>query len=263
MGSYWEEYRAPTKYADTLYHIGGRSSPCWLIESTEGLILLDTGSPKTLYQIVDNMRILGYDPRDVRHIIHSHGHIDHIGGTRALVHLSGAKTYIGRGDEKTVTGERPLSWCPEFKIPFEEPFTPDRVIEDGEIITIGNRTFEFIACPGHTEGTLSIFFNVTDGGKEYRAGTFGGGGLNSMTKEYLDRYSLPYSLREDFIRSIDKVMDEKVELHVGNHLGDNGHFDKLERMGGEVNPFIDGTTWKEFLARRRAEAIAKFESDPI
>ena len=169
MGKFWEEYREPTKYTDGFYHIGGRNSPCWLLESTDGLILIDTGSPKTLYQIFYNMAKLGYEPKDVKHIIHSHGHIDHIGGTRALVSISGAKTYIGRGDEKTVTGERPLTWTPEFGIPFEEPFNPDVVIEDGNVITIGNRTFRFLITPGHTEVTLSIFFNVTDGGREYLA----------------------------------------------------------------------------------------------
>ncbi len=257
------EMMPPVKYTDGFYHIGARSAPSWLLESTDGLILLDTGMPATLPEILEKIELLGYSVRDVRHILHSHGHIDHIGSTRALVEMTGARTYIGRGDEDTVSGRDGLQYTNEFNMPFEGAFLPDVTVGDGDRLVIGNRTFEFIASPGHTRGTLSIFFNVTDRGREYRAGMFGGGGLNTMSSDYLKKYGLPPSLRHDFLASIDRVMDERVEVHVGNHLGDNGHLDKLARMGGEENPFLDGSTWKPFLEKRRAEAVAKFEEDPI
>ena len=84
-----------------------------------------------------------------------------------------------------------------------------------------------------------------------------------MRKAYMDKYGLPYSRRENFINSIDKMMDMVPEVHVGNHLGDNFHSLKLGKVGGEVNPFVDGSTWKRFLTIRRGEAIALFESDPL
>lgn len=257
------EIMAPTKYTDGFYHIGARSAPSWLLESTDGLILIDTGMPSTLTEILEKIAALGYDVRDVRHILHSHGHIDHIGSTAALVRMTGARTYIGRGDEDTVSGRDGLQYTNEFRMPFEGAFLPDVIIEDGDRLTIGNRTFDFIASPGHTRGTLSLFFNVTDRGREYRAGMFGGGGLNTLSSEYLARYALPATLREDFLASIDRVLCEEVEVHVGNHLGDNGHMAKLARMGGEENPFLDGSTWRPFLTRRRAEAVEKFAADPI
>ena len=257
------EILPPVKYTDGFYHIGARSAPSWLLESTDGLILLDTGMPDTLPEILEKIALLGYDVRDVRHILHSHGHIDHIGSTRALVEMTGARTYIGRGDEDTVSGRDGLQYTNEFNMPFEGAFLPDVIVGDGDRLTIGNRTFRFVASPGHTRGTLSIFFNVTDGGRDYIAGMFGGGGLNTLSSAYLGRYGLPSTLRDDFLASIDRVMDERVEVHVGNHLGDNGHLDKLARMGGACNPFLDGSTWKPFLTRRRAEAVAKFREDPI
>ena len=209
--------------------------------------------------------ILGYELKDVRHIVHSHGHIDHIGGTRAILSLTGAKTYIGRADADMVTAKNQLQWTNEFKIPFEEPFTPDVLIDDGDVIEIGNRRFEVYSCPGHTAGTMTMFFNVTEQGRELRAGMFGGAGLNTMSKAYMDKYGLPYSLRDDFIASIDRMMDKIPEVHVGNHLGDNAHFPKLEKreLGCEQNPFVDGKTWQQFLTTRRREALAAFEKDPL
>lgn len=258
---YWNYKIAPTKYTDDVYHIGSKNAPSWLIKSTDGLILLDTGLPQTLYQILENIREIGFDYHDIKHILHSHGHIDHIGGTRALVEMTGAKTYIGFGDEECVRGNNGLQYTNEFGRPFEEPFEPDFIVKDGDKITIGDKTFLFIATPGHTQGTMSIFFNTKDGDKEYRAGMFGGGGLNTMSRAYLEKYDIPMSIRQDYLHSIDKVFNELVEVHLGNHLGDNRHSDKLERVGQGPNPFIDTTTWQRLLTNKRAEAIKKFEED--
>lgn len=260
---YWEIYLEPVKYTDGFYHIGSLNGACWLLESTDGLILIDTGMPKDLYAIVYNICKLGYDLKDIKHIIQSHGHIDHIGGTRAIVSLTGAKTYIGRADADMVMGKNQFQWTNEFNIPFEEPFTPDLLLDDGDEIVIGNRKFRFYTCPGHTAGTLSMFFNVTEKGRELQAGMFGSAGLNTMSKAYLDRYGLPYSLRDEFIASIDRMMETVPEVHVGNHLGDNAHFVKLEKRksGCESNPIVDGNTWKQFLYGRRKEALEAFGKD--
>ena len=251
---------APVKYADSLYYIGTRNSPCWLLESTDGVILIDTAMPDDLEVILSRIEEVGHTVKEVRHIIHSHGHIDHIGCTAAIVAMSGAKTYIGYGDEDAVSGKNDLQWTKEFNMPFDCAFTPDVILHDGDRLTIGNREFLFLSTPGHTRGVLTFFFNVTDRGREYRAGMFGGGGFNSMAIAYLDKYGLPHSLRDDFLTSIDRVMDEVVEVHLGNHLGDNEHFDKLARLGDEDNPFVDTTTWKKLLVSRRASAVEYFKT---
>ena len=56
-----------------------------------------------------------------------------------------------------------------------------------------------------------------------------------------------------------RFADETVEVHLGNHLGDNAHHDKLSRVGGETNPFIDTTTWRRFLEMRKAQAEEYFK----
>ena len=80
---------------------------------------------------------------------------------------------------------------------------------------------------------------------------FGGGGLKPMEFKYLNKYNLPYSLRSDFINSINKVYNEKVEIHLGNHLGDNRHREKIKNIKNKGNPFVDIKTWKWFLDKRK------------
>ena len=89
---------------------------------------------------------------------------------------------------------------------------------------------------------------------------FGGAGLKSMELEYLDKYSLPRSLRDDFINSIDRVMNERVDIHLGNHLGDNMHRLKVNEISENNNPFIDKNSWQSFLTRRKLEAIEYFKN---
>ncbi len=81
--------------------------------------------------------------------------------------LTGAKTYIGAGDVDMVRGVNELQWASQFGMPFEEPFELDVIIHDGDVINIGDREFLFREIPGHTAGTLAIFFNAVDGGKTF------------------------------------------------------------------------------------------------
>jgi hypothetical protein len=64
---------------------------------------------------------------------------------------------------------------------------------------------------------------LTEKGKELQAGTFGGAGLNTLSKAYMDKYGIPYSRRSEFLQSIDRMMDLVPDVHMGNHLGDNAH----------------------------------------
>ena len=249
----------PVRYAEGVYHIGTAHSPSWLIDCGAEVALIDTAMPGDLDLILENIKKIGYSVTDIGHILHSHGHIDHIGCTKAISALSGAKTYIGKGDEDTVAGRNELQWTNEFGMKYEVAFEADRVISDGERIKIGNKEFYFVATPGHTAGVLSIFFDVTENKKTYRAGMFGGAGLNSLRREYLEKYSLPFSLRDDFRCAVKRLYSEKVELHLGNHLGNANHYEKVAMIGKCENPFIETESWTALLDKKMAETYKYFD----
>ena len=246
-------YLDPVKYADGVYYIGTDHYPSWLIDCGDEVALLDTAMPEDKEFLLENIEKLGYSINDIGHILHSHGHIDHIGATKDFAAMSGAKTYIGKGDEDTVAGRNELQWTNEFNMEFTCAFEPDVIISDGDKIKIGNREFYFINTPGHTAGTLSIFFDVTDEGRTYRAGMFGGAGCNSMLTKYLNKYSLPLSLRDDFKKSIKRLYAERVEVHLGNHIGNANHHEKVAMLGQGKNPFIEEESWKALLDKKLIE----------
>ena len=238
----------PFRIFGNLYYVGARFGTSHLIDTGDGLMLLDTGLPQTLHLIVQNMWQLGFDPRRIRYILHSHGHYDHIGGTAALKALSGAKTFIGAGDENYVNGKLDLTWAKELGYRYDEPFEADEVLRDGDVVRLGNTAVRCVSTPGHTPGCLSFFFDVSDGTRTVRAGMQGGSGVNSMSKEFLDGYKLSYETRERFLPGLERLKREPVELFLGNHIGNNDTEGKYAQMkAGEPNPFLNPAEWIPFL----------------
>lgn len=249
----WTGYMEPFCIFGNLYFVGCRFVCSHIIDTGEGLILIDSSYPQTLYLVTEGMRKLGLDPADIKYVLHSHGHYDHIGGTRAICELYGAKSIIGREDVPYVTGEVDLTWAKELGFTFVEEFEPDIILDDGDIFELGNTKIRAVSTPGHTPGTMSFFFNVTDGKDTYTAAMFGGGGINSLKKKFLEEYNLPLTYREAFPKSIEKVWNEKVDITIGNHPGNVKMKEKYEIMKNEkINPYIDPTAWRRLLTELKA-----------
>lgn len=252
----------PFRIFGNLYYVGARFGTSHLIDTGAGLILLDTGLPQTLHLIVQGMWELGFDPRDIRYILHSHGHYDHIGGTKALKALSGAVTLIGAGDEDFVNGKRDLTWARELGYRYDETFEADVILRDGDTVELGNTKITCLSTPGHSPGCLSFFFHVGDGKTRYRAGMHGGVGVNAMTKEFLDEYGLSYDCREQFLSGLERLKQERVDLVLGNHINNNRLEEKYRRMqAGGPNPFLDNREWISFLEQCRKNLLDLMENE--
>ena len=255
----WEEDLAPFQLYGKLWHIGGKGSPSYLFDTGDGLLLLDTSLPKCGYFLFRNIYELGFNPRDIRWILHSHGHIDHIGMTRALVEMTGAKTYIGAADLDFVNGKYAALREKFSGIRFDEPFEPDVLINGGDVLTFGSLEIRCESAPGHTPGTMAFFFDLEENGVIRRAGMHGGVGVNSMRTAFLRKFDLSTDCRQQFLDAVDKLMDEPVEIVVGNHLGNYDALDKVRRREESPdapNPFVDPAEWKRLLTAK-AELVRK------
>ena len=95
----WETYLEPLKMAPGVWYVSGNDwVACYLIDTGDGLILIDTAMHETAYLMIENIRKLGYELTDIKKILLSHAHIDHIGGCRTMKELTGAKVYLGKRD---------------------------------------------------------------------------------------------------------------------------------------------------------------------
>ena len=218
----------PFRIIGNTYFVGTYQASAHLIDTGDGLILIDTGYTKTTYLVLDSIYKLGFSPKDIKYIINTHWHWDHVEATEAFVDLSGAKTLIGRDDEK-----KALKY-----------FTPDILIDDGDTLTLGNTTISFVHTPGHTKGTISLFYDTEENGKTYRVGTFGGAGVNTMVPGAFDFDGC----REAYMSSIKRLKEEKVDVFIGNHTWNNDTYGKsLKLFESGENEFIDGGLWLKFL----------------
>ncbi len=262
----WEGQMAPFKIFGNLYFIGTRPASTHLIDTGDGLLILDSGYQESLYLVLENMRQLGFNPHDIRWIVHSHGHIDHAGATRALVEmLPHVKTYIGEDDLNMVTGVSQTSWAKQLNREFYT-FTPDVLIHDGDSLTFGNTTFDCMASPGHTPGTFSFFWNVFgDDGRIVRAGTLGGAGVNTLASSYIHAYHLEAEdWRGHYRETLQKCRGRHCDLYVGNHVGQNDTPGKYQRiLAGEKDAFIDPGAWLKAIDTFQQRYDDVIANDPL
>jgi len=246
----WEGYTKPFKIFGNLYFVGTEPASTHLIDTGDGLIVIDPGYPQSLYLVINNICELGFKIRDIKYIVLTHGHYDHLGAARALVELTGAKTFIGKEDVGAANGTRDTAHADVVGTEYYEAFEPDVLISDGDVIELGNTKILFRDAPGHTPGTKALFFDVTDGKQTLRAAMHGGVGLKAMTKESLEKDGFPIELREKFVPAIEDFIDEPVDILLGNHVWNNDTIGKGAQITDNFNPFIDGTAWKKFLTKR-------------
>jgi len=264
MGSMqpWKGYMKPFQIWGNVYFVGTQPASTHIIDTGDGLILLDSGYQHSLYLVLENMRELGLNPKDIKYIVHTHGHIDHCGATKALVEMTGAKTFLGEPDKDYINGVLDLSWAKELDLEMEF-FQPDVLINDGDTITLGNTTLTAIATPGHTPGAMSYLFNVYNGDRTLVAGIHGGAGLNTLKKAFLDAYGLSYDCRTDYFNSMERLKKLKVDIYLGNHVGQNQTPQKYEKLiAGDPDAFVDPNGWAEFAeqCKKNLQALLEQES---
>jgi len=164
-------YADPAKVFDNLYFVGGKLHSAWALNTKEGIILIDTIYPYNSEELViGGMQKVGLDPKNIKYVLISHAHGDHIGGAEVLQTRYGARVVMGGPD-----------WDLVAKYPNRyKTMAPKRdiVATDGMKIRLGDMTVTIWLTPGHTPGTLSYTFTVLDRGKPVNVAYSGGTAFN-------------------------------------------------------------------------------------
>ena len=246
--NYYEGKIEPFKIIDKLFFVGSYKESCHMVDTGDGLLLIDVGNIQNVYMLIDSIRKTGYKPEDVKYVLLTHRHMDHIGGVKEFAGYTGAKTFISEKCEK---------YLKENNL-----FEPTKFLKDGDRLKFGNVEVECMLTPGHTEDTMSFFFNLKSGENVYRVGTFGGAGPATLVKgDNSDYYE---GCREDYLNSVDRLLKENVDIFIGNHCWNNDTENKGKAINGDNNPFIDGgSEWRKFLNFCKERALKIIQTNKL
>lgn len=202
----------PFKVFDNLYYVGPGYVSVWLLTTAEGNILFDSAQEPYVDYVIGNIRKAGVDPKSIKYIILSHGHLDHFGGAAKIQEASGARVVAVEEDWKMMeqAGSRGRGAATPARAPKR-----DMVVKDGDTLALGGQTLKFHQTPGHTPGVLTTEgITVYDAGKPYKAIVWGGAGYRGGLAE-----------AEQSVKSANKVAQiqgVQVNLLIHSWAGDNG-----------------------------------------
>ena len=178
----------PAKVFDDLYFVGTKDRSSWVLPTSEGLILIDTTFEYEAEPVIaGGLRRLGFDPARVKYVLISHAHLGEVGGARLMQERFGSRIVIGGADWDMI--ENSIN-----RFPNGRP-KRDIVAFDGAKITLGERSVTLVAMPGHTDGTVSMLFQVKDNGRPVTVAYSGGTEFNFINDvPHFDTYI--YSARK-------------------------------------------------------------------
>lgn len=160
----WNAARAPFRLVGNSWYVGVAGLSSVLIDSGDGLVLLDGDLPQSAEQIAANVRALGHDVREIRWILASHGHFDHVGGIAALQRMSGARVAASAKTAEALRLGGPVPDDPQFG--YHGTFPPVAAVvpvPDGGTITLGDVVVTAHATPGHTPGATAWTWRSCEG----------------------------------------------------------------------------------------------------
>lgn len=159
--SEWTESFDPVRVADNLFYVGSAGLSVFLLTSDEGHVLIDAPLAENVPMVLQNIRMLGFDPQDIRLHLITHAHFDHVAGLADLVAVTGGEVAVSEGDAPFVESGRDFG----FESTGYPPVGVSRILTHLEPITVG--TIELVphVTPGHTPGCTSWSGIVTLNGE--------------------------------------------------------------------------------------------------
>jgi metallo-beta-lactamase class B len=197
----------PHKVIGNVYYIGSDQLATFLITTTEGHIVINSDFESTVPLLRQNIEKLGFKMSDVKIILGSHAHGDHMEGDAMLKEYTGAKVMAMDRDVPALKAMKPGGK--------EHPI--DRKLKDGDKVTLGGMTLTANLTPGHTKGCTSWTFEVADAGKKYNAIVVCSVGVNA---DYILVNNKDYpNIQQDYRASFAKLRGMKVDVFLGGARG--------------------------------------------
>jgi metallo-beta-lactamase class B len=246
----------PHRIADNLYYVGSKGLASYLVTTPKGHILINPDFETTVPLLRSNVEKLGFKFRDVKILLNSHAHDDHVGGMALARELSGADVYVMKGDDKVVEsgglGFSRRTWKP----------TPvKRILADGDKVVLGGTSLTAVRTPGHTKGCTTWTMKVKQGGRPRDVVIVCSPNVNPTYRLVDDKAAGHASDVKDAYYYPEIVSDYETSFRIWKalpcdiFLGAHGNYYGLEAkyqrfIQGDEQAFVDPAGYKAYIAER-------------
>jgi metallo-beta-lactamase class B len=247
----------PFEIAGNLYYVGDQDLASYLIATSQGLILINSGVKEDVPLIQKSVEELGLHYKDIKILLISHAHFDHAEGSAAIIIQTGAKYYVMEGDVPLVESGGRKDFQYEKKQWAHFPAVKvDRVLHDGDKVELGGTVLVAHLTAGHTPGTTTWTMDVNEAGRTLHAVIVGSPNVNPGYK-LVGNLAYP-KIAEDYRHGFEVLKSLPCDLFLGAHGGYFGLREKYARWkAGDHEAFIDAGGYKRYVEEREQ----KFEAE--
>jgi metallo-beta-lactamase class B len=246
----WNRPLEPFRVVGNVYYVGASGVSSFLIATSAGHILVDTGYPETVPLVQASVRKLGFRMEDIKILLATHAHTDHAGGMAAVKALTHARFLANPADAEAFArgGKGDFAFGDVFAFP---PVRPDGALADGGQIRLGDVTLTALFTPGHTAGCTSYTTTVREQDKSYRVAI-----VCSVTApgyQLVNNQKRP-DIVQDYEATFAKLRALPCDVFLAGHSWEFGLPEKLKARasGAPGNPFVDPAGYRRWVDKSEA-----------
>lgn len=233
-----------------VYYVGSKALAIYLITTPDGHILINSGFEETVPLIRKSVESLGFKMRDVKILLESHAHGDHVAGHALLQELTGAEVHVMRGDHSVIASGGQGQYL--YTDSRWKPCKVDRVLDDGDKVKLGGTTLVAHLTPGHTRGCTTWAWKVKDGEKTYNVVIIGSPNVNPGFR-LVGNKDYP-QITSDFTKTFTTLKKLPCDFFLGAHGAYYGMLEKYKRVKtAATSPFIDPAGYREYVESKEQE----------
>lgn len=245
----WTTSIPPFRIAGNLYYVGSEDLAAYLIVTPRGNILINSNLESSPAQIRKSIEQLGFKYRDTRILLISHAHYDHCAGSAIIKRETGAKYEVMDRDVSVVQsgghtdfnyGTDKSMWFPPTKV--------DRILHDGDTVSLGGTTLTAHLTAGHTKGTTTWTLDEQDNGQTLHVVIVGSPNVNPGYK-LVGNKTYP-RIADDYRHEFEVLKSLPCDIFLGAHGGYFGMQQKLFLKSSHKNVFVDPEGYKAYIADR-------------
>ncbi len=215
MQQNWRYEYKPFQIVGNLYYVGTYDLACYLITTPQGHILINTGLSEETPMLIKHITDLGFKVADIKILLTTHGHYDHVAGMAEIKALTKAKVMVNEYDAPVVEDGGKSDYAFGDRGATFEAVKVDTRLKDGEVVKLGGMELKALHHPGHTKGATGFLFDVKDKDKTYKV--FIANMPTVLDQTNLNNMPTYPNVAKDYAMTFDRMKAVQFDLWLASH----------------------------------------------